>query len=60
MPSSRFLPIEGVADEAFLAPLMDKARALLGEASFAPAEAAGRARSYSEAVEEVRGWLGKA
>ena len=48
------------ADEAFLAPRMDKARAVLGQARFAAAEVAGRALSYSEAVEEVRGWLGQA
>jgi hypothetical protein len=44
-------------DEAFLAPLMAKARTALGTASFAAAETAGRARSYDDGVMEVRAWL---
>jgi len=47
------------ADDAFVIPLMLKARAAVGDASFSAAEAAGRAVSYAEAVEEVRRWLGK-
>jgi tetratricopeptide (TPR) repeat protein len=47
------------ADEAFLAPLMEKARAALGETGFGAAESGGRALSGSDAVEEVRGWLGR-
>ena len=45
------------ADDAFLAPLVAKARAALGEATFAAAERAGRTLSYAEAIEEARGWL---
>ena len=44
-------------DEAFLAPLIAKAREALGDAPFAAAEAAGRALSYEEALVEARGWL---
>ena len=46
------------ADDAFLAPLIARARAALGEEMFAAAEKAGRALSYAKAVEEARGWLG--
>jgi hypothetical protein len=45
------------ADDAFLAPLIAKARVALGDATFTAAETAGRALSYPEAVEEARGWL---
>lgn len=42
------------ADEAFLAPLIAKARQA---PEFADAEAAGRALTYEEAIGETRGWL---
>ena len=45
------------ADEAFLAPLIARAREALGEEQFGTAEAAGRALGYEEAMQEVRGWL---
>src|SRR5206468_11311641 len=44
------------ADEAFLAPLIDKVRASLG-AAFDGAEATGRRLSYEDAMTEVRAWL---
>ena len=48
------------ADEAFLAPLLAKVRSALGDAAFAAAEAAGRARPYEEAMGEARAWLEEA
>jgi non-specific serine/threonine protein kinase len=45
------------ADEAFLTPLIAKARDALG-AAFAQAEAAGRALSYDGAISRARAWLG--
>ncbi len=45
------------ADEAFLAPLVDRARQALGPAAFAVAEAAGRALGYDAAMAEARAWL---
>jgi tetratricopeptide (TPR) repeat protein len=45
------------ADEAFLAPLIGKARAALGASAFSAAEAAGRALTYGAAMERVRAWL---
>jgi predicted ATPase len=45
------------ADEAFLLPLIARARATLGAAAFAAAENAGRRRSYPEAIADVRVWL---
>ena len=45
------------ADEAFLKPMVAEARAALGDAAFAEAEAAGRALSYEEATAEARTWL---
>jgi hypothetical protein len=45
------------ADEAFLSPLMESARAALGEARFGAAEAAGHALGYEEAMRETRNWL---
>jgi predicted ATPase/class 3 adenylate cyclase len=45
------------ADDAFLSPLVAKARGALGEPTFAAAERAGRALSYVEAIEEARDWL---
>ena len=44
-------------DEAFLAPLIAKAREALGAAEFAAAEAAGRALSYEAGLAEARAWL---
>ena len=44
-------------DEMFLSPLIAKARAALGPAAFAAAEAAGRALSYEAALTETRAWL---
>jgi predicted ATPase/class 3 adenylate cyclase len=45
------------ADEAFLASRIAKARAALGDAAFAAAEAAGRSLTYDDALDEVRAWL---
>jgi len=45
------------ADEAFLAPLMKKARQAQADGAFAAAEAGGRALSYPEAIGEAREWL---
>ena len=44
-------------DEAFLAPLVAKAREALDEAAFAAAEAAGQALSYDEGMAGARAWL---
>ena len=44
-------------DEAFLSPLMARAREVLGPAAFAAAEAAGRALSYDTALAEAHAWL---
>jgi hypothetical protein len=46
------------ADEAFLAPLIARAREGLNAAAFAVAEAAGRALNDQEAMVEARNWLG--
>jgi predicted ATPase len=48
------------ADEAFLAPLIAKARRMVGAAAFAAAEFAARALSYEEAMLEAREWLASA
>jgi predicted ATPase/DNA-binding winged helix-turn-helix (wHTH) protein len=45
------------AEEAFLVPLLARAREALGTAAFAAAEAAGRALSYDTALGEARAWL---
>src|SRR5204863_5956510 len=45
------------ADDAFLAPLMEKVRNALGPLPFAAAERAGRALGYAEALAEAREWL---
>jgi predicted ATPase len=45
------------ADEAFLAPLIARARERLRGSAFDAAEAAGRALSYDQALEEMRAWL---
>jgi tetratricopeptide (TPR) repeat protein len=47
------------ADDAFLAPLMDKVRNALGPTHLTSAERAGRAMSYAEALADARGWLEK-
>jgi predicted ATPase/class 3 adenylate cyclase len=45
------------ADEAFLAPLITKAREAAGAAAFGTAEARGRALAYAEAMGDARAWL---
>jgi predicted ATPase/class 3 adenylate cyclase len=45
------------ADEAFLAPLIAKAREKLGATAFGAAESAGRVLTYENAVLEARAWL---
>jgi tetratricopeptide (TPR) repeat protein len=44
-------------DEAFIRPLITRAREALGESAFAVAERGGRALSYEEAMSEAREWL---
>ena len=44
-------------DEAFLLPLIDRARAALGNAAFERAELSGRALSYEQGIDEARAWL---
>ena len=46
-----------IADAAFLAPLIERARAALGSEGYATAEAAGRALSYDNAVAAMQEWL---
>jgi tetratricopeptide (TPR) repeat protein len=48
------------ADEAFLAPLVEKARHALGAEAFTASEASGRALTYEKAMSEARAWLEKA
>jgi predicted ATPase/class 3 adenylate cyclase len=45
------------ADEAFLAPLIAKARNALGAPAFDAAEASGRVLTYKEAMTQARAWL---
>jgi tetratricopeptide (TPR) repeat protein len=45
------------ADDAFLEPLVAKAREALDATAFDAAEAGGRALSYEEATQEARAWL---
>jgi tetratricopeptide (TPR) repeat protein len=45
------------ADEAFLAPLVAKAREALGVSAFIAAGTTGRALAYEEATAETRAWL---
>ena len=45
------------ADEAFLAPLIAKAKAALGDGAYAAAVADGRALSYGAATADARAWL---
>jgi hypothetical protein len=47
------------ADEAFLAPLMEKTRKALGAAAFAEAQRGGRALSYEDSLVDVRAWLSR-
>jgi predicted ATPase/class 3 adenylate cyclase len=45
------------ADEAFLAPLVAKAKEALGESAFAAAENEGRALAFDESIAATRAWL---
>jgi non-specific serine/threonine protein kinase len=45
------------ADDAFLAPWVERARKSLGEARFAAVAAEGRARSFEDSLGEARAWL---
>jgi non-specific serine/threonine protein kinase len=45
------------ADEAFLVPLIDRARAALGAETFDAGERLGGALSHTQALEEARAWL---
>jgi predicted ATPase len=47
-------------DQAFLTPLVDRARESLGGAAFAAAESEGGAVRYDRAIDEVRVWLAAA
>jgi hypothetical protein len=47
------------ADNAFLAPLIARARDTLGAQSFEGAEAQGRTLSYDDAIDEARAWLAR-
>ena len=44
-------------DEAFLAPLVAKARAAMGAPAFSASEASGRSLTYAAALTEARAWL---
>jgi predicted ATPase len=46
-----------IADAAFLAPFVERARLALGDAMFMAAQAAGRAWSYDDAVAKMTTWL---
>ena len=48
-----------MVDEAPMAPVVARAREILGTEAFAAAESAGRALSYDEATTEVRAWLSR-
>jgi len=45
------------ADEAFLAPLIAKAREAMGEAAFAATSTSGAGLTYEEAIADARDWL---
>jgi non-specific serine/threonine protein kinase len=45
------------SDEAFLAPLVERTRAALGDDAFGRADAAGRALAWEQAMAQARGWL---
>jgi predicted ATPase/class 3 adenylate cyclase len=47
------------ADDAFLKPLVARARSAVSAAEFAAADSAGRALSYDAVISEVRAWLGQ-
>jgi predicted ATPase/class 3 adenylate cyclase len=47
------------ADEAFLAPLMEKTRKALGAVAFAEAQRGGRTLSYEDTLADVREWLSR-
>ncbi len=47
------------ADEAFLAPRIEAARAALGDEGFAAVESAGRSLAYEAGIKEVKAWLGE-
>jgi tetratricopeptide (TPR) repeat protein len=47
-------------DEAFLAPLLARARAALGAPGFSAADGAGRELPFEQAIAETRTWLGEA
>ena len=47
------------AEDASVAEQIAKARAALGEATFAAAEAGGRSLSYAEALDEAQAWLSR-
>ena len=46
-----------IADEAFLAPLIAKARDAMGDEAFRSTAACGAALTYEEAIAEARNWL---
>ena len=48
------------ADEAFLLPLIRRARAMLGDRVFERAERAGRELTYEQGIDEARAWLAHA
>jgi hypothetical protein len=45
------------ADQAFLSPLIEKARIALDEAAFAAAQTSGRGLPHEGLLAEARGWL---
>jgi hypothetical protein len=47
-------------DEAFLLPLIKRAREALGEAAFESCERDGRVLNYEQGIDEARHWLGRA
>jgi hypothetical protein len=48
-----------LADDAFVAPLVQRARGACSPERFAAEQAAGHALAYEEAVLEARAWLAK-
>ena len=49
--------VRDAADEAFLSPLVTRARDALGEDRFNAAKGSGRSLSYEQAVDDARRWL---
>ena len=47
-------------DEAFLLPLIERARGVLGRGTFERAERDGRALTYEQGIDETRNWLMRA